>query len=39
MRGCVDQGRQFSVCDTGVFGVGWNQKKLVRVCDKERVWV
>lgn len=31
--------RQFSVCDTGVSLVGWNQEKLVRVYDKKRVWV
>lgn len=28
-----------SVCDTGVSGVGWDQEKPVRVCDKKMVWV
>lgn len=28
-----------SVCDTGMSGVGLDQEKLVRVCDKKMVWV
>lgn len=34
----MDEKKAFSVCDTGVSLVGWNQEKLVRVYDKKRVW-
>lgn len=39
LNGLCGSGGGSSVCDTGVSGVGWDQEKLVRVCDQQMVWV